>query len=121
LKGQNLQCCDDPYNYDGLAVSGRYTQTTDNFNDVKLFEATMPAANLPNISINGNYTVELQYWNTTATQWQHVQYLQQPTNITLTDGEYTQNYTFTPELEGKYNVQVTFAFDSTVETFNGKS
>jgi len=121
LEGKNLRGCDDPYNYDGLAVSGRYTQTTDNFDDADIFEATMPAANLSNISINGTYTVELQYWNTTTAHWQHVQYLQQPTNITLTSGEYTQNYTFTPALEGKYNVQVTFIYDSTVDTFNGQS
>ena len=119
MEGQNLQGSDSPYSYDGLAVSGRYTQTTDNFDDLKVFEATMPAANLSNININGTYTAEVQYWNTTTSQWQHVQYLQQPTNITLTDGEYAQSYTFTPEVEGKYNVQVTFAYDSTTDTFDG--
>jgi len=121
LEGQNLQGSDNPYSYDGFALSGRYTQTTDNFDDVNIFEATMPAANLSNFNINGTYSVELQYWNTTTSQWQHVQYLQQPTNITLVGGEYTQNYTFTPELEGEYNVQVTFTFNSTTDTFNGQS
>jgi hypothetical protein len=120
LEGQNLQGCDDPYDYAGFALSGRYTQTTDYFDDVNIFEATMPSDNLPNININGTYTAEVQYWNTTTSQWQYVQYLQQPTNITLVGGEYTQNYTFTPELEGEYNIQVTFAFDSTTDTFNGQ-
>jgi len=120
LEGQNLPGCNDPYSYDGFAVSGRYTQTTDNFDDVNIFEATMPSDNLPNININGTHTAEVQYWNTTTSQWQYVQYLQQPTNITLVGGEYTQNYTFTPELEGEYNIQVTFAFDSTTDTFNGQ-
>jgi len=119
LEGQNLQGSDSPYSYDGLAVSGRYTQTTDNFDDVKVFEAIMPAANLSSININGTYTAEVQYWNTTTAQWQHAHYLQEPTNITLTDGEYAQSYTFTPEVEGKYNVQVTFAYDSTTDTFSG--
>jgi hypothetical protein len=121
LEGQNLQGCDDPYTYDGLAVSGRYTQTTDNFDDAKIFEATMPATSLSNFNINGTYSVELQYWNTTTAQWQHVQYLQQATNITLMGGGYAQTYTFTPELEGKYKVEVTLAYDSTVDTFNGQS
>ena len=121
LEGQNLPGCNDPYNYDGFAISGRYTETTDYFDDVNIFEATVPAANLSNININGNYTAELQYWNMTTSQWQFVQYLQEPTNITLAGGVYTQSYTFTPELEGTYNVQVTFAFDSSVDTFNGQS
>ena len=120
LEAQNLQGCEDPYNYDGLGVSGRYTQTIDNFDDVKIFEATMPADNLSNVNINGTYSAELQYWNTTTGNWQHVQYLQQATNITLTAGGYARTYTFTPELEGKYNVEVTFAYDSTVDTFSGQ-
>src|SRR5271157_716669 len=119
LEGQNLPGCSGSYSYNGFALSGRYTQTIDNFDDVKIFDATMPIDILSNMSINGIYSVELQYWNTTTSQWQNVQYLQQATNITLTASGYTQTYTFTPAMEGRYNVQVTFAYNSTVDNFNG--
>jgi hypothetical protein len=121
LEGENLEGSDVPYTYDGLAISGRYTQTIDNYDDVKIFEATIPSSHLTNFSINGSYSAEVQFLNTTNAQWQHLFYLQEATNITLTSAGYEQSYTFTPEFEGKYNVEVTFAFDSTVYTFSGKS
>jgi hypothetical protein len=120
LEGENLQGSDDPYTYDGLALSGRYTQTIDNYDDVKIFESTIPNS-LTNFSINGTYSAEVQFLNTTTAQWQHLLYLQEATNITLTNSGYEQSYTFTPEFEGKYNVEVTFTFDSTVYSFSGKS
>jgi hypothetical protein len=60
LESQNLQGCDDPYDYEGFALRGRYAQTTDNFDDVNIFEATVSADNLSNINIKGTYTVEIQ-------------------------------------------------------------
>lgn len=115
LEGQNLQSSDDPYALQGFAVGSAYTQTVDNFDGVNVFEASTAT----NISISGTYSVELQYWNTTTLQWQDVQYLQPLTNITLTNGEYMQSYTFTPHLEGKYNVEVAFTYNSTADTFEG--
>jgi PKD repeat protein len=38
LEGQNLPECSSSYSYDGFAVSGRYTQTLDYFDDVSIFE-----------------------------------------------------------------------------------
>ncbi len=66
--------------------------------------------------INGTYSVDLQWYNETSEEWEHIQHLQEETNITLICSKYMQTYMFIPEWEGEYKVVVVFATDS--ETFN---
>ena len=51
LEAQDLQSSDNPYFYEGLALSGRYTQTIDNFDDATVFE-TFQVNTIPPTIIN---------------------------------------------------------------------
>lgn len=67
-------------------------------------------------SINGTYSASLYWWNETTEDWQHVEQLQEETNITIGCWKYMQTYNFIPEFEGQYKVVVMFTADS--ETYN---
>jgi len=67
-------------------------------------------------NINGTYSAQLYWWNETSEEWQHVMYLQEETNITITCFSYIETYTFIPDNEGEYKVEITFETDS--ETYN---
>ncbi len=49
-------------------------------------------ANLAVALYNGTYAVHLYWWNETHADWQHVKYLQEEINITLTCYRYVQAY-----------------------------
>jgi hypothetical protein len=68
-------------------------------------------------NVNGTYTADLFWLNTTDNQWQHLMVLQPETNVTITCSWYTSTYVFTPTQEGQYKVVVTFTTDSETETF----
>lgn len=70
--------------------------------------------------VNGTYSVQLYWWNSTAEDWEHVMYLQEETNLTLTCFGHVETYTFVPMWEGEYKVVVTFAVDSEVYNFTSE-
>lgn len=71
-------------------------------------------------SIEGNYSPELCWHNETSEDWQHVMYLKEETNMTLTCQRHIEEHTFTPILTGEYKVVVTFAMDSEICTFSSE-
>jgi len=91
------------------------------------------APSLSNITIKGNYTASLFWFNTTIVsggmqsqcnrlptegQWQQVYNFPSETNVTLTTSWQTfTNATYTPTQEGRYKVVVTFTTNSTVQKF----
>jgi hypothetical protein len=121
LKGQNIKGSDKPYDFDGLAVSGRYTEIPVNYDDVKIFEGEMTSLTEDNYGIRGIYSAEMQHWNTTTSNWETVAFLQKETNITLTGEGFTQSYTYVPTSLGKYKVKVTLVTDYEVMTFAKQS
>jgi len=70
--------------------------------------------------INGTYSADLYWWNETSEDWQHVGYLQEETNITLTCWNHVEEYTFIPKWEGKYKVVVTFSVASEIYNFTNE-
>ena len=71
-------------------------------------------------SINGTYTADLLWLNTTDDQWQNLKVLQPETNMTITCRWCTNVYFFTPTEEGQYKVVVTFTTDSETQTFTNE-
>lgn len=67
--------------------------------------------------LNGTYSAQLQWWNETSQEWQHVMYLETGKNITLTCEKHIETYAFTPMWEGKYKVLVTFTTSEGTTTF----
>lgn len=70
--------------------------------------------------INGTYSVDLYWWNETQEDWQHLMYLQEQTNVTLTCWKHIETYTFVPTMEGEYKVVVTFATETETLTFSNE-
>ena len=121
LKGQNIKGGDKPYDFDGLAVSGRYTEIPVNYDAVKIFEGGMPTLTEYNYGISGIYTVDIQRWNSTTSSWEAIAILQEETNITITGEGFKRSYTYVPTLSGKYKVQVTLVTDLEAMTFTKQS
>ena len=71
-------------------------------------------------NVNGTYTADLFWLNTTDNQWQHLMVLQPETNVTITCRWYTSTYVFTPTQEGQYKIVVTFTTDSETKTFTSE-
>jgi hypothetical protein len=71
-------------------------------------------------NVNGTYTADLFWLNTTDNQWQHLMVFQPETNVTITCRWYTSTYVFTPTQEGQYKVVVTFTTDSETKTFTSE-
>jgi hypothetical protein len=72
-------------------------------------------------SINGTYTADLFWLNSTDNNWQHLQILQPETNITVTCRWHTNTYVFTPTQEGQYKVVVTLTTDFETEVFTSEN
>ena len=90
-----------------------------------------------NVSIPGNLTVDL-YWynwtyhewegehdcnewhNCTDNNWQHIATLLEKTEVTITQEEQTWLFTITPEQTGLYKVVVTFTTETGTETFTSE-
>lgn len=70
--------------------------------------------------INGTYSVDLYWWNETQEDWQHLMYLQEEANITLTCWRHFETYTFTPTMDGEYKVIVTFTTETETLTFSSE-
>ena len=117
LKGQNIKGSDKPYDFDGLAISGRYTEIPVNYDDVKIFEGGMPRLNEYDYGISGVYSVEMQHWDSATSSWEAVAILQEETDITIAGEGFKQSYTYVPAILGKYKVQVTLVTDLEVMTF----
>lgn len=71
-------------------------------------------------SVNGTYEAHLYWYNVTSESWQHLMYLQEPINMTITCQKHIETYTFTPVWEGQYKVVVNFTVDTEVSTFEGE-
>ena len=121
LKAQNIKGSDNPFDFDGIAVSGRYTEIPVNYDDVKIFEGRTPDLTKYAYQISGIYSAEIQHWNTATSNWDAIAFLQKETNITLTGEGFTQSYTYVPISLGKYKVKVTLVTDSEVITFSKQS
>jgi hypothetical protein len=117
LKGTDIAASDRPYVFDGFAVSGRYTEIPVYYDDVKIFECALLGLEQNNYAINGTFSVELQQWNVTSEVWDHVIFLQERTNITLTSQEFKREYMYVPTSVGKYNVKVTLETDFETSVF----
>lgn len=70
--------------------------------------------------VEGVYTADLYWYNSTAESWQHVMVLQEDTNVTLTCLKKVMIYTFVPMWEGQYKAVVNFTVDSEVNTFTSE-
>ena len=99
-----------------------------------------------NVSISGNLTVDLYWYNWTcdewkgehdcndwndecnehnwhkwpANDWQHVATLLEKTEVTITQEKQTWLFTTTPERTGLYKVVVTFTTETGTETFTSE-
>jgi hypothetical protein len=80
----------------------------------------IPQCNESIYRINGTYTADLFWLNTTNSSWRHLEILQPETNVTITCRWLTSIYVFTPTQEGQYKVVVTFTTDSETETFTSE-
>jgi hypothetical protein len=71
--------------------------------------------------VNGTYSVDLQWYNETSEDWEHVKHLQEEKNITTTCFRYMQTYMFIPMWEGEYKVVVTLAVNSEIYNFTNEN
>jgi hypothetical protein len=89
-------------------------------NQTKFWNRRICHCNESIYSINGTYSADLLWFNTTANQWQQVKILQPEINVTITCRWHTNTYVFTPTLEGQYKVVVTFTTNSETQTFTSE-